>query len=66
MHAAEPVEVRADAAVGSGGGPGQVIRAAIGVTVTDSGLGQPARSSVDLGTATMCTIVYGLEGPWQS
>ncbi len=56
MDAAEPVEVRADAAdrlpaVGPGGGPGPVdIRAGTGVTVADSGLGH----------------VHGPEGPWRS
>ncbi len=66
MDAAEPVEIRADAAVGPGGGPGPAdIRAATGVTVADSGLAQrpaPARSSVDLGTTTMCTVRRGHGG----
>ena len=67
MHAAEPVEIRADAAVGPGGGPGPAdIKAATGVTVAaDAGLGQspaPARSSVDLGTTTMCTVRRGQGG----
>ena len=67
MHAAEPVEIRADAAVGPGGGPGPAdIKAATGVTVAaDAGLGQspaPARSSVDLGITTMCTVRRGQGG----
>ena len=67
MHAAEPVEIRADAAVGPGGGPGPAdIKAATGVTVAaDAGLGQspaPVRSSVDLGTTTMCTVRRGQGG----
>jgi len=67
MHAAEPVEIRADAAVGPGGGPGPAdIKAATGVTVAvDAGLGQSpasARSSVDLGTTTMCTVRRGQGG----
>ena len=67
MHAAEPVEIRADAAVGPGGGPGPAdIKAATGVTVAaDAGLGQspaPARSSVDLGTTTIRTARMGQGG----
>ena len=67
MQAAEPVEIRADAAVGPGGGPGPAdIKAATGVTVAaDAGLGRspaPARSSVDLGTTTMCTVQRGQGG----
>ena len=67
MHAAEPVEIRADAAVGPGGGPGPAdIKAAAGVTVAaGAGLGQspaPARSSVDLGTTTMCRVRRGQGG----
>ena len=65
MHAAEPVEIRADTAVGPGSGPGPAdIKAATGVTVAaDAGLGQspaPARSSVDLGT--MCRVRRGQGG----
>ncbi len=52
---------------GPGGGPGPAdIKAATGVTVAaDAGLGQspaPARSSVDLGTTTMCRVRRGQGG----
>jgi hypothetical protein len=67
MYAAEPVEIRTDAAVGPGGGPGSAnIKAAAGMTVAaDAGLERspaPARSSVDLGTTTLCTVRRGQGG----